>query len=201
MCVCLVYNLFIFKGNSIVASGSWDGTLKLWDVYKNTCLETLEHGCDVLAVAFRPDGLEVCTATTNGILHFWDVESGNQITTIEGRRDISGGRLSTDARTADNSARSKYFTTVTYSSDGSCILAGGYSKYVCIYFIKTSTLLKKFQMSYNRSLDGILDELRSDRMIDGVALDNLAVGDSDDEHGIDQTLPGNYFFNIFLLIF
>jgi hypothetical protein len=55
-------------------------------------------------------------------------------------------------------------------------------------------------MSYNRSLDGILDELRSDRMVDGVALDNLAVGDSDDEHGIDQTLPGFFFFLIFFFL-
>lgn len=54
--------------------GSWDGTMKLWDVYKNDCIETMEHGCDVLAVAFRPDGKEVCAAATNGNIHIWDVE-------------------------------------------------------------------------------------------------------------------------------
>ena len=55
-------------------TGSWDGTVKLWDVYKNDCIETMEHGCDVLAVAFRPDGKEICAAATNGNLHIWDVE-------------------------------------------------------------------------------------------------------------------------------
>ena len=54
--------------------GSWDGTLKLWDVYQNNCIETMEHGCDVLAVSFRPDGKEVCAAATNGNIHIWDVE-------------------------------------------------------------------------------------------------------------------------------
>jgi periodic tryptophan protein 2 len=71
-----------------LASGSWDGTLKLWDIYKNECTETFEHGCDVLAVAFRPDGLEVCTTATNGNIYFWDVVNGSQISMIEGRRDI-----------------------------------------------------------------------------------------------------------------
>jgi periodic tryptophan protein 2 len=53
---------------SVLASGSWDGTLKMWDVYKNECIDTFEHGCDVLGVAFRPDGQEVCTSATNGKL-------------------------------------------------------------------------------------------------------------------------------------
>ena len=74
---------FSTNGN-LLASGSWDGTLKIWDVYKNTCLETFEHGCDVLALAFRPDGKQLCTATTNGNITFWDPESGNQIKVIEG---------------------------------------------------------------------------------------------------------------------
>lgn len=67
--------------NSLLASGSWDGTLKLWDVYKNECTDTYEHGCDVLAVAFRPDGQEVCCAATNGNIYFWDVDSGTSVIT------------------------------------------------------------------------------------------------------------------------
>ena len=62
---------------TLTHTGSWDGTLKLWDVYKNTCIETMEHGCDVLAVAFRPDGKEICAAATSGNLHIWDVEVKN----------------------------------------------------------------------------------------------------------------------------
>ena len=72
--ICLIGNLLdVLSGHegpiacldfssqsSTLASGSWDGTLKLWDVYKNECTDTYEHGCDVLAVAFRPDGHEVC---------------------------------------------------------------------------------------------------------------------------------------------
>ena len=74
-----------------LASGSWDGTLKLWDIYKNECTETFEHGCDCMAVAFRPDGLEVCTTATNGNIYVWDVVNGSQSCLIEGRRDIRYG--------------------------------------------------------------------------------------------------------------
>jgi periodic tryptophan protein 2 len=178
------------SSGSILASGSWDGTLKLWDVYKNTCIETMEHGCDVLAIAFRPDGKQICTATTNGNLAFWDTESGNQIKIIEGRRDISGGRLSTDMMTAQNSERSKYFTSLAYTSDGTCVLAGGRSRFVCIYCVESSVLVKKFQLSHNRSLEGVLDELRSDKLVDGVLVKAFGEGESDDEFLPESTLPG-----------
>ena len=178
------------KDSGLLASGSWDGTLKLWDVYKNECTETFEHGCDVLACAFRPDGKEVCCSATNGNLYFWDVEAGAQVCIIEGRHDISGGRLTTDAMTASNASRSKYFTSIAYTADGSCVLAGGRSKYTCIYAIATGILVKKFQLSHNRSLEGIVDELHSGRLVDGVALDNLKAGDSDDDLTGTKDLPG-----------
>lgn len=164
-----------------LASGSWDGTLKLWDVYKNSCIETFEHGCDIMAIAFRPDGKEIACSATNGLIYFWDVESGEQVSSIEGRRDISGGRLTTDATTAENAAHSKFFTALDYSADGTCILAGGRSKYLCIYAVSSGVLVKKFQLSHNRSLEGVSDKLRSDRVVDGVLLDNLQAGHDEDD--------------------
>lgn len=43
------------------------------------------------------------------------------------------GRLMTDRRSAANTSIGKYFTTLCYSADGSYILAGGNSKYICMY--------------------------------------------------------------------
>lgn len=62
----------------LLASSSWDHTVRLWDVFtgRKDSREALEHSCDVLALAFRPDGKELCTATLDGMLHFWDVTSG-----------------------------------------------------------------------------------------------------------------------------
>jgi periodic tryptophan protein 2 len=144
-----------------LASASWDGSVKLWDLYKgNIPSESLQHSSDVVCVTCRPDGKEVCTGTINGLLSFWDVESAKLKFEIDGRRDITGGRKMNDRMTANNNASSRYFTSVCYSADGSCILAGGNSKFVCIYEVSQQILLRKFQVTFNRSLDGVLDEVR-----------------------------------------
>lgn len=98
------------------------------------------------------------------------------------------GRKFNDRMTADNNSSSRYFTSIAYSADGTCLLAGGNSKYVCIYEISQQILLKKFQVSFNRSLDGVLDELNSKNLADGGAVDDEH--DSADENDFSPHLPG-----------
>jgi periodic tryptophan protein 2 len=102
-------------------------------------------------------------------------------TVIEGKADAAGGRRSTDVRTAASSTRGKCFTTVAYSADGTCMLAGGLSKYVCIYAIAPRLLLRKFQLSHNRSLEGVLDKLNSSDVGAGGLVSRVDVSDSEDE--------------------
>lgn len=155
-----VCDLAYQSNGGTLASASWDGSVKLWDLYKgNVPTESLQHTSDVACVACRPDGKEICTGTINGLLSFWDVENAKLKFEIDGRRDITGGRKMNDRMTANNNASSRYFTSICYSADGSCILAGGNSKYVCIYEVSQQILLKKFQVTFNRSLDGVLDEV------------------------------------------
>lgn len=47
------------------------------------------------------------------------------------------------------------FTTLCYSADGESILAGGMSKFVCIYHVKEQVLRKRFAISCNLSLDAM----------------------------------------------
>lgn len=44
-----------------------------------------------------------------------------------------------------------------------------------------------------------MDKLRSDELVDGVATQNLTVGDSDDEHQKFNPLPGMYAFKLCLV--
>jgi periodic tryptophan protein 2 len=155
-----IVDLSFQRSGGILASASWDGTIKVWDVYKaNVPTESFQHTSDVVCLAFRFDGKEVCTGTIGGLLSFWNVEDGRLKSEIDGRRDIAGGRKLNDRMTSDNNAASRYFTSICYSADGSCVLAGGNSKYVCIYHVSEQILIKKFQVTFNRSLDGVLDEV------------------------------------------
>ena len=150
---------FQSNGGTLI-TGSWDGTVKLWDLYKQkTPTESLAHNSDVVCLAFRPDGQEICTGTIRGLLTFWDVESGKLKFEIDGRFDIKGGRKINDQMAVQNNGAARYFTSVCYTADGSCIIAGGNSKYVCIYQVEQQILLKKFQVTFNRSLDGIIEEV------------------------------------------
>ena len=155
-----ICDLTFQSSGGVLASASWDGTVRFWDLYKgNVATESVQHTSDVVCVAFRPDGKEVCSGTIGGLLSFWDVDSAKLKFEIDGRRDIAGGRKLNDRMTSNNNASSRYFTSVCYSADGSCILAGGNSKFVCIYEVSQQMLLKKFQVTFNRSLDGVLDEV------------------------------------------
>ncbi|CEG42709.1 WD40-repeat-containing subunit of the 18S rRNA processing complex [Plasmopara halstedii] len=147
----------------VLASASWDHTVRLWNPFasKKSFIEPLAHPTDVLAVAIRPDGKQLASTTLNGAINIWNIEDGEQIGTIEGKRDIAGGRKESDLITAANNQLTKHFTSVCYSADGSLLLAGGRSKFVCIYAVESQLLLKKFQISHNLSLDGILEKLNN----------------------------------------
>ncbi len=65
----------------------------------------------------------MAVATLNGHIVFFDSRSNVQTGSIEGRNDLYVGRSDTDLITAKKSKEGKgYFSTLAYSSDGSCIL-------------------------------------------------------------------------------
>uniref|UniRef100_A0A1A9Z1X3 WD_REPEATS_REGION domain-containing protein n=1 Tax=Glossina pallidipes TaxID=7398 RepID=A0A1A9Z1X3_GLOPL len=142
--------------SSTLVSGSWDKTIKIWN-----CLETKsEHETidllhDVTCVCFNPNGEHVAVATLNAGITVFDVKTATQISSIEGRKDLASGRLETDIITAKRNQLGRYFSTIEYSADGECILAAGRSHVICIYHVKEGILLKKFEITQNRSFDGL----------------------------------------------
>ena len=178
---------------SILVSGSWDHTVRLWSIFGRTqTSEPLQLQADVLDVAFRPDSKQIAVSTLDGQLTFWSVSEASQEAGVDGRRDISGGRKLTDRRTAANATGTKAFTGIAYSGDGSCVLVSGKSKYICLYDVQSGNLIEKFTVSTNLSLDGTQEFLNTRNLTEaGPAglIDNQAEA-SDLEDRIDRTLPG-----------
>lgn len=175
---------------SVLASVSWDRTVRLWDMMDSWhAKETLRLPADGLAVTYRPDGQELAVASLDGEITFWNPQTASQTGSIAGRHDLQHGRKDTDKMTAKQSAKAKSFTSLCYSADGESILAGGHSKFVCIYCIKEQVLLKKFEISCNLSLDAMEEFLDRRKMTEfgSLALVDEGTGDGD---GVEISLPG-----------
>ncbi|PHH63470.1 hypothetical protein CDD81_5849 [Ophiocordyceps australis] len=181
---------FAPSGGALV-SGSWDRTARIWSIFSRTqTSEPLQLQADVLDVAIRPDSLQLAVSTLDGQLTFWSLADAEQVSGLDGRRDVSGGRKFSDRRTAANMAKS--FNSIQYSMDGSCILAGGNSKYICLYSVTTMVLLKKFTVSVNLSLSGTQEFLNSKMLTEAGAMEELDDSDSSDRRGgTDNMLPGS----------
>ncbi|KAJ1339305.1 hypothetical protein BSLG_006072 [Batrachochytrium salamandrivorans] len=152
-----------FSMDDVLASSSWDKTVRIWDIFaRDKQSEIFDHQSEVLTLAFTPT-----------------------------QNDISGGRGSTD-KIALNSAFGKNFTSICFTADGSAIIAGGNSKYVCIYHVASQSLLKKFQITHNLSLDSMLEMLNSKNMTEAGPMDLIdqTAELSDLEDRIDRSLPG-----------
>ncbi|EME32161.1 transducin family protein / WD-40 repeat family protein [Galdieria sulphuraria] len=197
-----VSSLAFSPTKGILASVSWDATMHLWDIYSRggtgkrsgDSLESLKLSKDAVSVAFRPDGKELAVSCIDGQIWFWDMDSAQVIGTIEGRRDASYGRSTTSLTRAGTE---NFFSCICYSPDGKFLLAGSDTKYCCVYYTPSLSLLKRFSICENRSIDGTLDKLNSRYLSEeGNPLSLIEDWDSEDDEYFrrrrldEEYLPG-----------
>ena len=92
-----------------LASGSSDGTAKLWDVASQEAIATLEGHSDVVrSVAYSPDGTTLASGSGDGTAKLWDVASREEIATLTVR--WAGSTVSSVAFSPDG-------TTVAVASE------------------------------------------------------------------------------------
>ena len=70
--------------------GSYDDTIKLWDVASGRELRTLGgHSDAVNSVAFSPDGrILACGGPDDNTIKLWDVASGRELRTLRGHSKL-----------------------------------------------------------------------------------------------------------------
>ena len=70
------------QGNLLV-SGSFDETVKIWDVRSGECVATLPaHSDPVTGVDFNRDGTCIVSSSHDGLIRIWDVATGECLKTI-----------------------------------------------------------------------------------------------------------------------
>jgi WD40 repeat protein len=73
------------KNPVLLASGSLDMTLRLWDITNQTCLQCLKHPSEILTVCFAPSGIRLAVGRSNCTIALWNVEEATEEAVLSGR--------------------------------------------------------------------------------------------------------------------
>jgi WD40 repeat protein len=105
-----------------LASGSFDNTIKIWDVTTGKVLNTLKgHDSWVYGVGFSPDGQQLASGSFDKTIKIWDVTTGKVLNTLKGH---------------DSSVYS-----VGFSPDGQQLASGSFDKTIKIWDVTTGKVL------------------------------------------------------------
>nr|XP_060499684.1 F-box-like/WD repeat-containing protein TBL1X [Panthera onca] len=77
------------NSNIMLASASFDSTVRLWDVERGVCVHTLtKHQEPVYSVAFSPDGKYLASGSFDKCVHIWNTQSGSLVHSYRGTGGI-----------------------------------------------------------------------------------------------------------------
>jgi WD40 repeat protein len=84
----------------VLASASYDQTVKLWEAGTGAALQTLQgHSGAVNAVAFSPDGKVLASASDDQTVKLWEVDTGVALQTLQGHSsDVNAVAFSPDGK-------------------------------------------------------------------------------------------------------
>jgi ABC-type oligopeptide transport system substrate-binding subunit len=77
---CLAYS----SDGTILASGSVDNSVKLWDPATGKATDTLGHTSTVFSLCFTPNGKTLFAGDDDTLIKVWDVTTGKSIATLQG---------------------------------------------------------------------------------------------------------------------
>ncbi|KAK0416786.1 hypothetical protein QR680_012686 [Steinernema hermaphroditum] len=175
---------------STLASVSHDKSMRIWNVVEggSESATLVDEGLDV---AYSPCGVVLAALSLGSVVTLFHAASASQIGTIDAQRDLDASRYSTDLIKKKTSEKSKTFTRMAFSPDGSMLLLGGQSNYFCLYNVAERLIVKKFRITRNYSLDGVNLDVNFRKLTEFGNMDLFDNSDSEDEYSKKKIkLPG-----------
>jgi WD40 repeat protein/transcriptional regulator with XRE-family HTH domain len=90
----------------VLATGSWDGTIKVWNLESGALLWMGQHTSSIQRLAFAPDGKHLASGGDDATIRLWEVSTGTPLQTL--------------------SSQSSPVYALAWSPDGRLLASGGF---------------------------------------------------------------------------
>lgn len=150
------------RDRQILASGSLDNTIKIWNPQTGTLVSTLTGAASVNAIALSPDGQTLISSGDNNTLKIWNLNTAqsysltghsNWILSLaispNGQFLVSGSRdhtlkiwnLQTQQLLHDVTANHSTFVAIAISPDNQTLVSSNSDHSICLWNIQTGKLI------------------------------------------------------------
>ncbi len=103
-------------------TGSWDNTVRLWDVKTGEMLRVFTHTDLVSSVTFSPDSRYILAGSRDKTAYLWDIET----------------------KKVHKFTHTDWVSSVAFSSDSRYFMTGSCDKTACLWNVKTGEMVHKF---------------------------------------------------------
>ncbi|KKF92462.1 Vegetative incompatibility protein HET-E-1 [Ceratocystis platani] len=152
-------------------SGSGDKTVKIWDATSGACVQTLEgHHRKVTSVVFSNDGQRLASGSGDKTVKIWDATSGVCVQTLEGHH--------------------REVTSVVFSNDGQRLASGSFDKTVKIWDATSGACVQTLE-GHHRKVTSVVFSNDGQRLASGSGDKTVKIWDATSGVCV-QTLEGHH---------
>ncbi|KAL5492993.1 hypothetical protein ACEPAI_4441 [Sanghuangporus weigelae] len=152
------------------ASGSWDMTVKIWDV-TGKLVTKMESDSEVRAIAFSADGRRVVSGHQYGNLRIWNAQNGALIAEWQGHESV--------------------VRAVAYSPDETRIVSGSWDESVRVWDAQSGASIGKPLIGHEGSVNAVAYSPDGSRIVSGSADATVRIWDAHTGKQIGKPLRGH----------
>ena len=117
-----VWSVVALTDDNRCVSGSWDNSIRFWNILTGECLRVVNLGCsDLFRMHASDDGSRAVSGHSDGIIRFWNLDTGECLATVKGHSDIVESlQISRDGRFAVSCSKDNTVKVLDFET-GTCV--------------------------------------------------------------------------------